>query len=92
MSWNKDLSEYDPEEGNEFQYFSQLLTSDVVPMPCLTATREVNLETGERIFTLALVSGDSKAWSPMNKETMAYIGRRLVQLAEEQGRFAHGVQ
>lgn len=91
MSWNEDLSEYRTEEGREFQYFSQPL-SNSESFIHLTATREVNPETGERLFAVALLDDKGGMWGSMNKETMAHIGRCLIQLAEEQGRFAHGVR
>ena len=92
MSWNEDLSQYHTEVGNEFQYFSQSLDPSSESFLRLIATREVNPETSERFFTVAFVDSKGGMWGSMNKETMAHIGRCLIQLAEEQGRFAHGVR
>ena len=92
MSWNQDLSRYCTEVGSEFQYFSQGLDSSADPSLGLIATREVNPETGKRFFTIALINGENGMWGSMNKEAMAHLGRCLIELAEERGRFAHGIQ
>lgn len=80
-------------EGGEFQSFAQPLNAGASgQLPTFTATREVNPETGGRFFTVSLEADGAMALTTTNKETMAYIGRCLIELAEEKGRFAHGVR